>query len=100
MDAANNDARSAVHQRPRLLELQKLGGEVYLCSGDGRFGSLHAKALVMDSRIAYSGSANYTFKSQSNIEVVVRLVGPQVRVIEQLFLDCKARASTRLLTDA
>ena len=54
--------------------------------------------LVIDNRIAYMGSANTTLSSQSNLELMTRLVGAPVRDVEAFFLACRARPSSRLLT--
>ena len=54
--------------------------------------------LVIDNRIAYMGSANTTLSSQSSLELMTRLVGATVRDVEAYFLTCRARPSSRLLT--
>ena len=54
--------------------------------------------LVIGNRIAYMGSANTTLSSQSNLELMTRLVGAPVRDVEAFFLACRARPSSRLLT--
>ena len=70
------------HQRPRLLELQKHGASVFLCSGreyceefgvKGYRGHFHMKALVIDNKIAYRGSANATRNSPINTELFFSL---------------------------
>ena len=99
VDKENFDQRSAVHQRPRLRDLHNEGATIFTVSGDGRFGSLHAKCLLIDRRIAYQGSANFTLSAQSNLELMTRLVGPPAREIERFFMSCKARRSTRLRDD-
>jgi len=39
---------------------------------------MHLKAVVIDSRVAYAGSANCTRQARCNREVMLRLVGPPV----------------------
>ena len=86
------------HQRPRLLELQKHGASVFLCNGreyceefgvKGYRGHFHMKALVIDNKIAYCGSANATGNSRINAELVFRLVGPPVADVVAAILHCK-----------
>ena len=86
------------HRRPRLLELQKHGASVFLCSGrayceefgvKGYRGHFHMKALVIDNKIAYCGSANATRNSRINAELVFRLVGPPVADVVAAILHYK-----------
>ena len=66
------------YQRPRVRELRDAGAEVYLCKGPKRAGSFHCKAIVVDRRYLYCGSANATYKSHSNEEYCFRITGPPV----------------------
>ena len=68
----------APQQKTRLRALQRAGANVVLCSGTGRHGRMHGKALVCDRRVAYCGSANFTSKSVANEELCFRLAGPSV----------------------
>ena len=64
-------------QRSRLRELRGLGATVWRCK-TGREGSYHCKALVLDRRVVYTGSANLTGNSRRNREMVFRMTGPVV----------------------
>ena len=68
--------RLCYHQRPRLDALRRAGAGVYLCRGSPPLGRLHTKAVLIDRRYGYVGSANLTQKSLSNTEFVMRVVGP------------------------
>ena len=55
-------------------DLTRRGAQVYLCKGrDGRqeygagahWGQMHMKAAVVDARVAYTGSANFTRSASS-----------------------------------
>ena len=61
--------------------LKDAGGHVFLGKGDGPDGRLHMKVMIIDSRIVYWGSANFTFKSRTNKELMQRLQGPPVQVV-------------------
>lgn len=97
VDAAGHEANTCRQQRSKLDQLRDVGAKVYLCSGVTKTtkgttwhaGILHVKALVLDSRVAYLGSANFTEASARNIEVVVRMAGPPVLDIRDLLLKCK-----------
>jgi len=65
-------------QGVRLKALMEAGAQVYLCQGAGRFGSFHSKGLVVDRRVLYTGSANFTTKSTTNDEFCLRITGPVV----------------------
>ncbi len=74
--------RTAFYQRPRLERLRRAGAEIRLCRGPVQpYGSFHMKAIVLDRRVAFTGSANATQKSLQNTEVTMRLVGPPVAAI-------------------
>ena len=75
VDKEGLEERVSVHQRPRLLELQRAGAEVRVGRGLRRMGRLHAKALCVDGRAVYTGSANLTKKSTDNEELCLRLTG-------------------------
>ena len=78
VDRAAFVERTAYRQRPRLDALRRASASVYLCSGDPPLGAFHAKVAVLDRRICFTGSANFTQKSLQNFELTLRLVGPQV----------------------
>ena len=74
-------------QRSRVSKLQEAGATVFLCK-TGRSGSYHSKALVLDRRVLYTGSANFTGKSRRNRETVFRMTGPVVdQMLRQLAED-------------
>ena len=52
---------------------------MYVCRGQPPLGALHMKMLVVNKRIAFVGSANFTQKSLSNAELCMRLRGPVVK---------------------
>ena len=70
--------RTAYHQRPRLERLRRAGATIVLCRGTPTAGAFHAKAVVIDRRTAFIGSANTTTKSLRNGELCFRLRGPPV----------------------
>lgn len=84
----------APQQKTRLRALQRAGAKVVLCSGTGRYGRMHGKALVCDRRVAYCGSANFTSKSVANEELCFRLVGPSV--VDVFAFTCRAEQKGKL----
>ena len=86
-------------QAPRLRELQKAGATVYLAegfSGAGLFGSsshrghMHMKAVVLDSNLAYAGSANLTRSARKNRELTFKFCGGVARQILQVLQDAQS----------
>lgn len=87
--AAHREARSR-GQRSCLKALKEAGAKVYFGKGSnddaarrlfGRKaygGQMHLKAVVIDSRVAYVGSANCTRQARCNSELMCRLTGPPV----------------------
>jgi hypothetical protein len=86
VDKQTYEARSCPGEYTKLHELKAAGASVYLCSGDlnvaveifGRnavVGYFHVKAIAIDGKIAYHGSANFTKSSRKNVECVARYVG-------------------------
>ena len=65
-------------QKPRVTELREAGASVFLCKGVAGQGAFHSKALVVDRRYLYTGSANFTQKSRRNEELCFRITGPVV----------------------
>lgn len=61
--------RSRVHQK---------GAAIYLCRGMGRLGAYPVKELVVDRRLLFTGSANFTAKSRSNRERCYKMTGAVV----------------------
>ena len=75
------------NQKRRVRELLRLGATVYRCK-TGKQGSYHCKALVINRRVLYTGSANLTGNSRRNSETVFRMTGPVVeQVLRQLAAD-------------
>ena len=67
--------------------LQQHGATNYYCK-TGKNGSYHCRALVIDRRVLYTGSVNFTGKSRRNSETVFRMTGPVVeQVMRQLAAD-------------
>ena len=84
VDKESFEGRSYVHQRPRLRRLYEAGGEdctIHLCRGTPPHGSMHVKALIVDRRRLYMGSANFTYKSDFNVELALRVTGPPVNEV-------------------
>ena len=74
------------NERGSLQALKAAGANVFLasgCFGEGRYrkhcGSCHIKALALDGRVLYAGSANFTEASEKNKELVFRFTGHPVR---------------------
>jgi hypothetical protein len=61
-----------------LKELRRDGAQVCLCTGRNRGGIFHWKALILDSRVAYWGTANLTMNTLNSRDVMQRLTGPAV----------------------
>ena len=68
-----------------LRELRTAGAKVFLAHGQhlpGRMakyrGSFHMKCMVLDSRISFNGSSNFTEASMKNWEMVLRVTGAAV----------------------
>ena len=85
-------SRSCFRMRPRLAELRRSGAQVYLCRGAPPRGAFHVKALCVDRRYLYVGSANLTTKAVSeNTETVFRLTGAPVLDVLATVHDARAR---------
>lgn len=65
-------------QKVRCRELLEAGAQVFLCKGPKKLGAFHCKAVVVDRRCLYCGSANATEKSLSNEESCLRITGQPV----------------------
>jgi phosphatidylserine/phosphatidylglycerophosphate/cardiolipin synthase-like enzyme len=81
-------------ERERLRELAAAGAVVWTVRGQSHsslfgeggntvFGHLHSKALVLDKKVAYAGSANLTRNSRCDEDVVFRFAGG--RVVQDLY---------------
>ena len=98
VDTLSYDARTSRFQRHRLEELRRLGAQVFLSQGfidAGRYGPsserglMHLKSVVVNSHVAFSGSANLTKASRKNRELMFKHTGPPVGKILQVILDAK-----------
>jgi len=103
VDRDTYEQRTYRYQRARILELQKHGGSIFLCTGRdyntefgarGQRGHFHMKALVIDNKISYVGSANATRNSRINGELVLRLVGSSVVEVVKSVLAYKSHQTT------
>ena len=72
-------------EKKMLKSLKEAGADVFVGSGftgQGRLGkhpgSMHVKDLVIDGKVAYSGSANFTEASTKNAERMFRFTGHPV----------------------
>ena len=75
------------YQHSRVSRLREAGAVVYLCRGAPPHGKMHAKACVVDRRRLYTGSSNFTYKSQYNVELPLRVAGPPVADVLQVLAD-------------
>ncbi len=89
------------YQRPRLKELQTKGAKIKLASGhrSGKYqGLMHRKIAVLDGKVAFTGSCNFTFAAGTHREDCLRLEGPCVAQLQSHVLE--AQKSGHLLDDA
>jgi len=108
VDARAHKSRATRGQLACLRELQAAGAKVYLASGDDTVarqlfgpscfgGQLHGKAVVVDDRIAFVGSANLTRQARCNREVMCRLVGaPVLDVLAEIVAATAAASEDRV----
>ena len=77
------------YMRPRLRELKTAGAQVWLCDGHNHteilgtgagnlHGHVHVKGVVVDRRVAYTGSMNLTRAARTNREIMFKIRGPPV----------------------
>lgn len=85
-------------QKPRLRALRSAGARIHICKGGGPQGSFHAKAVVIDRRYLYTGSANLTQKSHNNEELCFKVTGPAV--LQVLARLAEQRQKGKLWKDA
>lgn len=87
------------YMKASLKQLLRAGAVVRLCRvhKNGRFfGSFHHKVMVIDERLAFVGSANFTCASRSNGETVLCVSGPCV--LDILSNIKKGRSDSELLS--
>ena len=89
VDKGSFEKGDAPRERARLRELRDAGAAVYLCRGSPPHGRLHMKALCVNRRTVYAGSANFTEKSSANLELFYKLVGPPVTQLREQLLDAQ-----------
>ena len=91
LDREMHSLRTPYQQRPRLERLRRAGARIVLCRGTPSTGAFHAKAVVIDRKTAFAGSANMTAKSLRNGELCFRLRGPPVLDVLQFLLNERDR---------
>ena len=79
VDKAMAESGKTRFMRPRLEQLRKAGAEVFLCTGPGGRGAFHAKAIVIDNKTLYAGSANLTLSSAKDFDLQFKYRGPVVQ---------------------
>ena len=84
------------YMRPRLRELKTAGAQVWLCDGHNHteilgtgagnlHGHVHVKGVVVDRRVAYTGSMNLTRAARTNREIMFKIRGaPVVQFLEHM----------------
>ena len=65
-------------QRTKVRKLHKRGAKVYVMKRLRRWGSYHCKLLIINRRVMYFGSSNFTNKSHDNRESTFRATGTVV----------------------
>ena len=80
-----DSSKGGTDQKWMVKQLREAGAHVFLAMGEygeGRLskycGACHIKCCLVDNRIAYSGSANFTDAALKNLELVFRLPGSPV----------------------
>ena len=91
LDRECYEKKTPPSQRPRLERLRRANAEIVVCRGTPSTGSFHTKAVVIDRKLAFVGSANVTNKSLRNSELCFRMRGPPVLDIIQLLVRERAR---------
>jgi phosphatidylserine/phosphatidylglycerophosphate/cardiolipin synthase-like enzyme len=79
IDRVSFRGRTPPRQKERITALQAKGAKIILCTGLRFDDTFHKKAVIIDRRYLYSGSANITYASDhGNAELVYRAVGQPV----------------------
>ena len=97
LDRQMHDVGKAKSQRKMLRELVQAGAQVFTAqrpnASNRHPGPCHVKAIILDGKAAYAGSANCTEASDKNLETVVRFSGPVVsdvvQALRSLFYYCE-----------
>ncbi len=92
VDREADEEGTAPRQQARLRELQEAGAVIHTGRGDGRFGRVHGKVVVLDKKVAFTGSPNLTNKSEKNLELCFRMVGAPVADILRVVAEAWSRS--------
>ena len=84
---------TAPRERARLRALRDADAEIWMCRGVRQRGRMHIKAVVVDRRIGYVGSANLTEKSLSNAELCFRTRGAPVAATLRRMANVKSKGT-------
>lgn len=83
-------------QKTKLEELHRCGANIYVCQGIGSPsapGAYHVKDCVVDRRVYFMGSANFTNQSRKNCERRFRMTGSVVRDVLEDIMDERGRGN-------
>ena len=95
IDRKHYENRESPHQRPRLLDLQLNGANIFLCQGRKGRGVFHKKVVIIDGRVAFLGGANMSWSgAEYNGESVLRIEGPAVTDVQQDLDHYRLHAAT------
>ena len=104
VDAQKFAERASRQQRPRLLELRRHGAKIFFCKGKPtgvrHHGSHHAKAVVVNRRVAFTGNENVSKASRSNNGLLFRLQGNVVQQILAALAAWRDMGTSRQMGDA
>lgn len=101
VDEGMHNSGGCRRQKPMLKTLKEAGARIFLARGQhggGRMskypGSFHVKCMVLDSRIAFVGSSNFTEASMKNWEMVLRVTGSAVTDMGDILKEAMSSNST------
>ena len=66
-----------------MVAVRTMHTSVFGRVGRGVVGQLHANTAVIDTRIAYAGSANFSFNSRGERDIVFRFLGSPVKDVRE-----------------
>ena len=103
VDRSAYKQQTCSNEQAQLTKLKRAKAMVYTAQGASgvplfgpraKPGKMHLKGMVIDNRICYIGSANFTKASRINHETMFRIVGPEVVDIYRKMLSviCDATA--------
>ena len=91
-------------QKQMLKTLGEAGARIFVAHGEHGVGnmskyrgSFHIKCMVLDSRIAFNGSSNYTEASIKNWEMVLRVTGPSASDMGDILMEVLSSDKCKLL---